>query len=76
MPESGRAISIADPLGVENWALMVGTGSTLRPFTVKDVIEGVVEVYTALVAGSLLWWAESGVAGLCDLLTFARCPTQ
>lgn len=41
----------------------------------KDVIEDVVEAYTALVAGSLLWWTELGVAGLLDLQTFARCPT-
>ena len=41
-PESGRAVSRADPLGVEKYALMVGAGSTFRPFTVKGESDGAV----------------------------------
>ena len=75
-PESGRAVSRADPLGVERWALIVGAGSNVIPFTVKDVSEGVVDACTAFVEGSTVGWAGLGAAGLRDLHTFARCPTR
>ena len=74
-PELGRAVSRADPFGVEKWALMVGAGSTLRPFTMNGESEGVGWTSSAIVAGSGLYRAVLAVY-LRDLHTFARCPTR
>ena len=34
---------------------MVGAGSNLRPFTVNDVSDGVIDARTAFVAGATAW---------------------
>lgn len=73
-PESGSAVSFADPLRDEKWAWIVGAGVTLGSRDAKDLVCQR-RMLTAFAEASV--GGSSGVpVGLRDLQTFAKCPVR
>ena len=71
-PESGSAVSFADPLRDKKWAWIVGAGMTLGSRDAKDLVcrrRMLTAFAEASVGGS-----GSVSVGLRDLQTFAKCP--
>lgn len=73
-PESGSAVSFADPLRDEKWAWIVGAGVTLGSRDAKDLVCRR-RILTAFADASV--GGYGGVlVGLCDRQTFAKCPVR